>query len=76
MDSQDLPGVVLCPDRPHDDKILLFFLKYWSKMAILTKMAQTAKMVYFCYFFPLNFFLYLWGVSPIEHPQTTPQNHL
>ena len=60
MDSQDLPGVVLCPDRPHDDKILLFFLKYWSKMAILTKMAQTAKMVYFCYFFP---FFCISGVS-------------
>ena len=60
MDSRDIFGAHLCPDRPNDDKFLLFFLKYWSKMAILTKMAQTAKMVYFCYFFP---FFCISGVS-------------
>ena len=60
MDSRDIFGAYLCPDRPNDDKFLLFFFEILVKNGHLTKMAQTAKMVYFCYFFP---FFCISGVS-------------
>ena len=74
MDSQDLPGVVLCPDRPHDDKILLFFFEILVKNGHFDQNGPNGQNGLFLLFFSI--FLYLWGVSPIEHPQTTPQNHL
>ena len=46
MDSQDIPGVVLCPSSCHDVEILQFFLKIWSKMVVCPKMAQMADLCF------------------------------
>ena len=51
MDSQDLPGVGLCPSSCHDVEILLFFLIFLSKNGHFTQHGQNRQKATFSLFF-------------------------